>query len=398
MNKKILKILSCTLLTGLICIGYTTKAYAWDGKEDGTGTHSVIVTQAIEVLKHDLAKDEPEAIRNNLSILEENLHKFQLGSTFPDYDPNAYSLYQDHFWDPDTDHNFTQDNKWYLSYAVPDNAESQTRKFAALAKNEWAKGNYEKAVWYLGQGMHYFGDLNTPYHAANVTAVDSPGHVKFETYAEERKDTYRLDTTGYNTDDAFYKDTLKNDNFNEWSKGYCKYWAKQAKDLYYSHATMSNSWDDWEYAASHGVGNAQKGVAGYLYRFLNDVSNKDAVDKDYNLNEIVVMIKTADVQDAGTDNYIYFGIETKDGVKEEWALDNPGNDFTRNQEGTYTLKLKNKNIKYSDIKNMWIRDEKLTVATDGWKPSYVKVIAGDKVRLEKNINEWISGGTTYPLN
>src|SRR3712207_9081263 len=37
------------------------------------------------------------------------LHKFQLGSTYPDYDPNAYKLYQDHFWDPDTNHNFSKD-------------------------------------------------------------------------------------------------------------------------------------------------------------------------------------------------------------------------------------------------------------------------------------------------
>ncbi|MEG1004524.1 MAG: phospholipase C [Clostridium sp.] len=395
MNKKLLKILSCTALTGLMCIGYTTNAYAWDGKKDGTGTHSVIVTQAVKMVENDLAKDEPEIIRQNLKILEDNLHKFQLGSTYPDYDPNAYDLYQDHFWDPDTDHNFSKDNSWYLSYAVSDTAESQARKFTALAKNEWAKGNYEQASWYFGQAMHYFGDLNTPYHAANVTAVDSPGHVKYETYVEERKDTYRLNSTGFNTDDSFYKDTLKNTNFNDWSKNYSTYWAKQAKSLYYSHSTMSNSWEDWEYSAVHAVGNAQKGTAGYIYRFINDVSEESITDA--NLNELVLVLKTADEKDAGTNDYVYFGIETKDGRKEQWTLDNPGNDFERNQEDTYTLKLQDKNIKYSDIKSMWLRKEKFTEFNDDWKPSNIKVIANGKTQLDKSINEWISSGTTYTV-
>lgn len=48
MNKKIKRFLGTALLTGLICIGYSTKTYAWDGKVDGTGTHSVIATQALK--------------------------------------------------------------------------------------------------------------------------------------------------------------------------------------------------------------------------------------------------------------------------------------------------------------------------------------------------------------
>lgn len=397
MNKKIKRFLGTALLTGLICIGYSTKTYAWDGKADGTGTHSVIATQAIKMLKNDLSKNEPEAIRKNLNILEENLHKFQLGSTYPDYDKNAYQLYQDHFWDPDTDHNFSKDNKWYLAYAVPDTAESQTRKFTALAKNEWRKGNYTEATWYLGQAMHYLGDLNTPYHAANVTAVDSPGHVKFETYVEERKDRYRLNTTDYNTDDVFYKDTLKNDDFNKWSKEYCRHYAKEAKNLYYSSASMSHTYDDWEHAAVVAVGNAQKSTAGYIYRFLNDVSKPEINNENNNIDEIVVMIKTSNEKDAGTDDSIYFGIETKDGTKEKWTLDNPGDDFTKGQEGTYTLKLKNNNIKYKDIKNMWIRKEKFTAIRDDWKPEYIKVISNGKVQCEKNINIWLSGDVTYEV-
>lgn len=109
------------------------------------------------------------------------------------------------------------------------------------------------------------------------------------------------------------------------------------------------------------------------------------------------MIKTSNEKDAGTDDSIYFGIETKDGVKEKWTLDNPGDDFTKGQEGTYILKLKNNNIKYKDIKNIWIRKEKFTTIRDDWKPEYIKVISNGKVQCEKSINIWLSGDVTYEV-
>lgn len=395
MNKNILKNLGYVLITGLICISSTSKVYAWDGKKDGTGTHSVIVTQAVEMLEKDFSDKEPEVIKQNFKVLKNNLHKFQLGSTYPDYDPNAYKLYQDHFWDPDTNHNFSKDNKWYLAYAVPETAESQVRKFTAIAKNEWAKGDYEKATWYLGQAMHYFGDLNTPYHAANVTAADSPGHVKYETYVEQRKDNYKLYSTGYKTNETFYSDILINDDFDDWSKQYSTYWAKQAKSLYYTHSTMNHNWNDWEYSAIHAVGNAQKGTAGYIYRFLYDISKNLLPYKNHETNELMVVIKTANEQNAGTDNYISFGIETKDGKQHEWKLDNPGNDFEKNQEDTYILKFKDNKIKYNQISKMWIKKSKLVSIEDEWKPEYVKVIIDGNIQCEKNINEWIKGNTTH---
>ena len=394
MNKKLFKGLAFILLTSSVWIGSTIKAYAWDGKIDGTGTHSMIVTQAIKVLENDLSNNEPEIIRKNLNILKSNLHEFQLGSTYPDYDPNEYDLYQDHFWDPDTENNFTKDNKWYLAYSIPDTGESQLRKCSALARNEWKKGNYKKAVFYLGEAMHYFGDIDTPYHPSNVTAVDSLGHVKFETFAEERKENYKIETSGSKTNEEFYQSIIKDKDFNGWSKEYCRGFAKKAKSLYYSHANMSCSWDDWDYAAKITLSNTQKGTAGYIYRFLHDVTfNSDSIDK--NLSELVVMIKTANEKDAGTDDYIYFGIETKDGSKQEWQLDNPGDDFAKGAEDTYTLKIKDKNIKYNDINKMWVRKSKFTKITDQWKPEYIKVIANQNVELEKNINEWISGNNTY---
>ena len=115
--------------------------------------------------------------------------------------------------------------------------------------------------------MHYFGDIDTPYHPANVTAVDSAGHVKFETFAEERKEQYKINTVGCKTKEDFYADILKNKDFNAWSKEYARGFAKTGKSIYYSHASMSHSWDDWDYAAKVTLANSQKGTAGYIYRF-----------------------------------------------------------------------------------------------------------------------------------
>lgn len=398
MKKKFLKGLCCAFAISITCLGASTKAYGWDGKKDGTGTHSMIVTQAVKVLENDMSKDEPEIVKQNFKILQDNMHKFQLGSTYPDFDPNAYKLFQDHFWDPDTNHNFSKDNLWYLSYSIKDTAESQVRKFTALARNEWQKGNYEKATWYFGQAMHYFGDLNTPYHAANVTAVDSIGHTKYEAFAEKRKDQYRISTTGIKTNEGFYADALKSSNFDSWSKEYCRGWAKQAKSLYYSHSTMKHTNEDWDYSASHALNNAQKGTAGCIYRFLYDVSKDLLPTESHKINGLMVVIKTANEIAAGTDDYVYFGIERKDGTVQEWTLDNPGNDFEANQEDTYILKIKKPSIKFSDINRMWIRKANFTPVSDDWKVKSIKVIADGSVQYEKQINKWIRGNQKYYIN
>jgi len=46
-------------------------------------------------------------------------------------------------------------------------------------------------------------------------------------------------------------------------------------------------------------------------------------------NQLQVVIKTADVQYARTDDYVYFGFETKVGQRFEFTLDNVGNDFKK---------------------------------------------------------------------
>ncbi|CEO16236.1 phospholipase C (PLC) (phosphatidylcholinecholinephosphohydrolase) (gamma-toxin) [[Clostridium] sordellii] len=398
MKRKFTKtVLNAVFVLGLCSIMGGT-SYAWDGKKDGTGTHALIAEHGLTMLNNDLNQNEPKPIKQNIEILNKYLKDLKLGSTFPDYDPNAYDLFQDHFFDPDTGNNFTLDNKWYVASPIYDTAETQVRKFATLAENEWKKGNYKEATFLLGQGMHYLGDLNTPYHAANVTAVDSPGHVKYETFVENRKENYALNTAGSDTTQGIYKDAVANKDFDQWMTQNSVKYAKKAKALYYSHSTMKHNWDDWDYSGREAIKNSQVCTAGFLYRFINEVS-EDQISGNNLTNEFNVVLKTADNEYAGTDDNVYFGFETKDGNKYEWNLDNAGNDFEKNQTDNYILKVKNDvKVNTNDITKYWVRKENKTPISDDWELSNIKLISNGKVILQKDINKVFSGNQVYDIN
>lgn len=384
-----------TSLFTFVVLSLPVTTYAWDCNADGTGTHSIIANQGVQILNHDLDQSEPQAVKDNLKILNQYIDKLKYGSTFPDYDPNAWDLFQDHFWDPDTGYNFTHTAPWYTSWTITDTADSQARKFAALAVNEWKKGNYENASFLLGQALHYEGDLNAPYHAANITAVDSPGHVKYEHFATSIDDKYLISTLGGNTKDSLYSSVLTTDCYSTWITKNNIYWGKQAKDLYYSKSTMSNSWEDWDYSVSQAKPNAEKCIALFLYRFINEVSGTMPVSS-LNFNQLQIMIKTADVQYAGTDDYVYFGFETKDGQKYEFTLDNVGNDFEKNQTDTYTITLPI-TIDASNITNTWLRKGNFAVGGDDWQPENFKLIINGYVKQDVLINSWLKGNVTYNM-
>lgn len=396
---KVLKKISNILIILGLCVVMGETSYAWDCKPDGTGTHALIAEQGLKMLNNDLSSDESNTVRNNINILNQYLNELKVGSTFPDYDPNGYDLYQDHFFDPDTGNNFSIDNKWYESYPIYDTAETQIRKFAALAKNEWQKGNFKEATFLLGEGLHYVGDLNTPYHAANVTAIDSPGHVKFETFVEKRKENYAIDTIGNNTTTGLYKEAIINPSFDKWMTQNSIKYAKMAKNLYYSHSTMKHSWEDWDYAGKEAVKNSQLYTAEILYRFINEVSNDNVGLNDTETNEFNLVIKTGDNKYSGTDDYVYFGFETNNGEKFEWKLDNAGNDFERNQVDTYILKIKDgKKVDINNINKYWIKKENLTYAGDDWELTNVKLIVNSNVVKDQDVNKVLNGNEIYYLN
>ena len=373
----------------------TGTAYGWDGNKDGTGTHAVITDQAVEMLTHDLDQGEPQKVKDNVELLNQYINDLKIGSTFPDYDPNGYDLYQDHFWDPDTGYNFTHTAPWYTSYTVTETADSQSRKFSALALNEWKKGNYQDASKLLGQAIHYLEDINCPYHAANITAVDSAGHTKYETYADNNIGKYLLNTMNGTTKESVYANVVTTDDFSNWITKNNTYWGKISKSLYFSKSTMSNSYADWDYSLGQALPNSQKSIAMFLYRFINEASNTMPAGS-LNFNQLQVVIKTFDSDYASTNDYVYFGLETQDGQKFELPLDNPGNDFERNQTDNYNLTLP-KTINAANITNTWLRKAIYTAPGDDWKPENVKVIICGEVRQDLNITSVLSGNVKYPM-
>ncbi|WP_250673099.1 phospholipase C [Paraclostridium ghonii] len=399
---KVLKKVSNILCVLGLCTLMGGTSYAWDGKKDGSGTHGLIVEQGLNMIKNDLSGKESQQFDENLYYLFKYSNDLKLGSTYPDFDPNAYKLYQDHFYDPDTGNNFTVDNKWYLSYKIEHTAETQVRKFTALAKNEWEKGNYKEAAYLLGQAMHYLGDINNPYHASNVTAVDFegvnlPGHIEYERFVENKKNNYALDTSGGDTTSGVYKEAMENSNFNNWMTQNSVKYAKKAKDLY-KFSTMSNSNEDWDYSGREAVKNSQLCTAGFLYRFINEVSGNSG-KVDTLSNEFNIVLKTADNQYAGTNDNVYFGFETNDGKRFQWKLDNPGDDFERNQIDSYILKTPNgEKVDINNISKYWITKEKVTAISDDWELSNFKLISNSNVILEKDVNKIFKGNETYYIN
>lgn len=80
---------------------------------------------------------------------------------------------------------------------------------------EGKNANYQQATFYLGEVMHYFGDISTPYHPANITSVDSLGHIKNLKLLLRRERKYnKINTDGSKTNEQEYNDILINKDFN----------------------------------------------------------------------------------------------------------------------------------------------------------------------------------------
>lgn len=166
--------------------------FAWDSVGSATqmDTHKLIAEQAVTILESDLAKKESRAFKNNLAILSDNLYDLKRGAVWPDFNPDGYALYQEHFYDPDTGQNFTN------GY-IPDTAESMTRLYTAMALHKWKNGDYSGAAFDLGTAMHYFADLNEPHHAANQTGGEGMAHTEFEQWVESVKYNYIVNESGF---------------------------------------------------------------------------------------------------------------------------------------------------------------------------------------------------------
>ncbi|GAA0736710.1 zinc dependent phospholipase C family protein [Clostridium oceanicum] len=383
------------ILTGFITLGCYSSVFAWSSKENVNtmDTHKTISVQALNMIKNDLKLDSN--VSKNIEILENNMDQYKKGSVAPDFGEvdieRDYRLYQDHFFDPDSNSNFTTSSLYPL-YSIKDTAESQTVNYMGQAVASWKDGDYSNSVYLLGKALHYFEDLNEPHHALNWTGGPGTSHAGFEDYVEKEKDNFKISSMGedkseYNSysDEPFYKFL---------SLQSIKY-AKKAKG-FKSKVSMKNSWDDWKNAAIGSMKNAQIGTASVVYRFLQEVSKNENNSLTNPIGRFFVRIKTDNVSYAGTDDYMYFGMGFEDGKKLEVNCDVAGDDFTRNSNRAYQFTIKDSDYDVNKLNKIWIRKAKF--AGDDWKGKEIELYMQGKRIFKGTIDRWMSGNDTYEIS
>lgn len=371
-----------------VAVSSNSSSYAWDSKEysDGLSTHSLIVEQGLNIMKSDLPSDYGSSAFNvTLSEFEKHIEKLKEGSVAPDFGEKNYVLYQDHFYDPDTRTNFTIRKDGIvigLDY-VYETALSRFQQYYGEALYKWRQGSYSDAVYKLGIAFHYLSDICTPHHSNNygLGGIDEPTtkHSTFETQVENNKENFRISSLGsFNKYEAILQEQCIPDMIQTIAHDY----ARQSKP--YFGVLLSDYNNNFNTVASETMTLAQESAARFIFRFIVDVANATSASGNENCS-ITVRIRTKDVWLAGTDDYVYFGMELKDGRISEHLLDKSGyNDFERDDDDSYTVSLPASSG--AEINRVWIRKWKPAAsASDGWHIRDI-FVSGDGINVYKNID------------
>lgn len=361
--------------------------FAWDsvGEPVQVDTHKLIVIQALTILENDLSDSESTAFQENLTRLSNNLFDLKWGAVWPDFNPDGYDLYQEHFYDPDTGLNFTN------GY-IPDTAESHTRLYLGMALHKWRSGDYSGAAFDLGTAMHYFADLNEPHHAANMTGGEGTAHTEFEQWVESVKEDYVVSASGFSTDTDYYTNTVSSYHYiTDYISAEAYMCASNAKGLS-GQAKMTSSWADWEYVAEETMAEAQKSIARVFYRFIYEVTYGTTHAPADPIGKFHVVFKVADEYEAGTDDYVYFGMQLSDGRTVQFECDLPGNDFYRDLLWGYEFEINDPSFTASDITKVWIKKTDATWLGDDLKLEYMDLYFKGNNVLSEQINQWLGKG------
>jgi len=109
--------------------------------------------------------------------------------------------------------------------------------------------------------------------------------------------------------------------------------------------------------------------------------------KRYSVATYRVVLKTADVSNAGTNSWVYLTIDGSLGSTQEKGLDAPGNDMVRGHTDVHNLKLED--VGRVDCVRFRIKGR------DGWMPEEVQVYKnGNLVYKSGKINIWLDSYQT----
>lgn len=129
------------------------------------------------------------------------------------------------------------------------------------------------------------------------------------------------------------------------------------------------------------------------YHNFSDRWNLDVGQSQSPISTITVSVKTGTKSKAGTDDDIFFGIETKSGKTKEWLLDMAGyNDFEKGDNDDYYLYINDEQITPSSISHVYFKKKHLKNSNgESWYFEQFKVDANGVNVCSEKPQKWLKG-------
>lgn len=212
-------------------------------------THQYLTSRALTILKIDKGDTTANLLIKYAGILLAN-------SDWPDSYENDLGLYLGHFYNPDTGRTLFRVSK---PTAMTRFLEHTQKAAAYYAKNKNA------SMQELGRALHYLADINTPHHAALLTALNS-NHATFEKFVDSTRLDYYVDTTDKCSG---LTDVDATRDLKGYSQAMFNLCARHA--LQHGNQATSASVADMQIAAKATMEYSQETMAAYLFNFLRAV-------------------------------------------------------------------------------------------------------------------------------
>lgn len=389
------KYLSIFLVALILIAMIPINPSAWSGN-----THSDLVSWAFEILVNDLGSE----ITNdtNYQLLMQYMSRMREGAVEPDDFSDVLrefitedSIWGSHFYNPYTGRTYTGSDSNSPNSTPQIHALYMATKYTDKAITQWERGYYEEAAYYLGYASHFIADAGNPHHAALKTVFDDTrSHGDYESYVDDNRYSYKISNIDSDPSKRRieYESTIAdNSDFHSFLKDNVDYYGKISYDIYNEARYTTSDDGHWDNAATVSIGNTQRSLAKVYYRFLKEISNADKMIK--------LQIKTADVLLAGTDDDLFFGMQTSDGKSIEFSMDNmvyssgsisQKQDFEMDTMTTVYYKFYDPNFDLSKVSSIWVRkDPIMPFSGDDWKVETVNVYVNDSLVHTNTINKWL---------
>jgi phospholipase C len=212
-------------------------------------THQYLTSRALTTLKNDKGDTTADLLIKYAGILLSN-------SDWPDSYEKDFGLYLGHFYNPVT-------GRTLFGLSKP-TAMTRFLEHTQKAATYYAK-NKNVSMQELGRALHYLADINTPHHAALLTALNS-NHTAFERLVDSTRLDYSVDTTDK------YSGITSVDATRD-LKGYSQeiFTLSARHALEYRTQATSPYVEDMLIAAKATMEYSQEIMAAYLFNFLRAV-------------------------------------------------------------------------------------------------------------------------------